>query len=48
MKAQSLALRESLLHGTHNPFERVNGELLEMLERAKRKESRLDFEDALL
>jgi hypothetical protein len=49
MKAQSLALRESLTSGTHNPFQRVDGQLLEMLERTKRKESRIEnYEDALL
>lgn len=48
MKAQSLALRESLTSGTHNPFQRVDGELLQMLERVRRKESNHDFEDALL
>ena len=49
MKAQSLALRESLLNGTHNPFERVDGELLERIHRLSAKHFELDdMEDALL
>ena len=49
MKAQSLALLESLRNGTHNPFVRVNPDLLEAALRQHSKPNKLDdIEDALL
>jgi hypothetical protein len=49
MKAQSLALLESLRNGTQNPFERVDPQLLEAAHRLHSKPNKLeDIEDALL
>jgi len=49
MKAQSLALLESLTSGKHNPFQRVDGQLLEAAHRLTAKQLNLeDMEDALL
>lgn len=47
--AASLALLESLTNGTHNPFERVDGQLLERLQRLSKKHLEIeDMEDAPL
>ena len=49
MKAQSLALLESLTNGTHNPFQRVDPQLLEAAHRLTGKTLNLeDMEDAPL
>lgn len=49
MKAQSLALLESLTSGKHNPFERVDPQLLEAAHRLAGKTLNIeDIEDAPL
>ena len=49
MKEQFLELRESLQNGTHNPFQRVDGQVLERIHRATKKHLELeDVEDAPL
>lgn len=49
MKAQSLALLESLRNGKHNPFERVDPQLLEAAHRLQSKPNNLeDIEEAFL
>lgn len=49
MKAQSLALLESLRNGTHSPFVRVNPDLLEAAHKLQSKPNNLeDIEEAFL
>lgn len=46
LKDQSLALRESLRNGTHNPFQRVDGRLLERINHDLTKPPISSYEDS--
>lgn len=46
LKVQSLALRESLMNGTHNPFVRADGRLLERIHHDLTKRTPTSYEDS--